>query len=289
MNHQLPLVCQRWREHRSLYRPAGEPIDPSEFDVSPINVTEAKPFVCLHHYSSSFPATRFQFGLFRHGILSGVAIFSMPMSSRVLTNVFPGNPRDSVELGRLVLLDSVKANGESWFFARCRELLRREHIRGIIAFSDDTPRTTIDGRVTLVGHLGTVYCPSNALYLGRSTARIHRLLPNGPILSPRSISKIRNGERGWRYASQILVEAGATPPADNRDLKSWLAQWITIITRPLKHRGNHRYAWSLHRRILPVGAALPYPKTFRTAKDLSRSKERTANERPPQKASQGFD
>ena len=54
-------------DDRSLYRPAGEPINPSEFDVSPINVTEAKPFVCLHHYSSSFPTSRFQFGLFHHG------------------------------------------------------------------------------------------------------------------------------------------------------------------------------------------------------------------------------
>ena len=146
------------------------------------------------------------------------------MSSRALTNVFPGNSLDSVELGRFVLLDSVQANGESWFFARCRELLRREHIRGIIAFSDDTPRTTIDGHFTLVGHLGTVYCASNAVYLGRSTPRIHRLLPNGLILSPRSISKIRNRERGWQYASQILIDAGAIPPAENQDLKSWLSQ-----------------------------------------------------------------
>src|SRR5260370_19390231 len=140
----------------SLYRPAGEPINPSEFDVSPINVTEAKPFVCLHHYSSSFPASRFQFGLFHNGILSGVAVFSMPMSSRVLTNVFPGNPLDSVELGRFVLLDSVKASGESWFFARFGELLRLEHIRGVTALSHNTPRNTFDGRVTLVGDLATV-------------------------------------------------------------------------------------------------------------------------------------
>jgi hypothetical protein len=28
-----------------------ETIDPSEFDVNPVNVTKAKAFVCLHHYA----------------------------------------------------------------------------------------------------------------------------------------------------------------------------------------------------------------------------------------------
>src|SRR5205823_14967088 len=96
--------------------------------------------------------------------------------------------------------------------------------------------------------------------------------------SPRSISKIRNRERGWQYALQILIDAGAIPPAENQDLKSWLTQWLTVITRPLRHRGNHRYAWPLHRRVFPVGTSLPYPKAFSTALEHSLLKNNEINE-----------
>lgn len=71
-------------------------------------------------------------------------------------------------------------------------------------------------------------------------------------------------ERGWRYAANILVRHGATepPPADpdnTKPLRLWLDYWTTLLTRPLFHLGNHRYAWSIHLSItLPHSA--PYPK-----------------------------
>jgi hypothetical protein len=37
---------------------------------------------------------------------------------------------EAVELGRLVLLDDVPANGESWFIARAFELLRARGYTG---------------------------------------------------------------------------------------------------------------------------------------------------------------
>ena len=106
--------------------------------------------------------------------LVGVAVFSMPMSSKVLTNIFPCDVLEAVELGRFVLLDNVPSNAESWFFARCRELLKREGIKGIVAFSDDTPRTSIFPVPSLIfsGHIGTIYQSSNAVYLKRTTPRV---------------------------------------------------------------------------------------------------------------------
>lgn len=87
----------------------------------------------------------------------GVAVFSNPMSQKVLTNIFTCDPLESIELGRFVLLDNVPSNAESWFFARCRELLKREGIKGIVAFSDDTPRTTLDTSYPIfAGHIGQI-------------------------------------------------------------------------------------------------------------------------------------
>jgi len=290
MNHRTPLFCQRWRDHRSSYRPAGEVINPNDFDVAPISMSEAKQFVISTHYSRSYCACRFRYGLFSHTItknhwhqngltpeLVGVAVFSMPMSTKTLTNIFPGDPRDSVELGRFVLLDEVKANAESFFFTRCKTLLKREGLRGIVAFADSTPRSDIYGNICAPGHLGTVYQSTMAAYLLRSAPRTLRILPNGTVLSPRAISKIKTRQRGWRYASQILVAAGATAPKQDEDLSKWLDQWIPQLTRPLRHPGNHRYAWQLSNTAVPVGTPQPYPKNFATAAEMLKLKEKAAN------------
>lgn len=49
--------CQRWRRRRDSYRPAGEPIDPAEYDVVSIDELAAKRFVVEHHYSASYSST----------------------------------------------------------------------------------------------------------------------------------------------------------------------------------------------------------------------------------------
>ena len=261
----FPFACQRWRDHRGIYRPPNEVISTHEYEVAPITVTQAKDFVKRHHYSATYVACRYRYGLFKRYALFpedqlvGVAIFSVPMSQKVLTNIFTCDPLESVELGRFVLLDNVPSNAESWFFARCRELLKREGIKGIVAFSDDTPRTSLDNdQPIFLGHIGNFYQASNAVYLKRTTPRTLKLLPDGTVFSDRAASKIRTRERGWRYAANILIAHGATePPADNP--AAWLRHWTSLLTRPLRHRGNHRYAWSLS-NSLRLPPSHQYPK-----------------------------
>ncbi len=254
--------CQRWRAHRSSYRPAREVLDVGRYEVAPIaDDSTPKAFVCQHHYAGTFVAARYRFGLYAQGgALEGVAVFSQPVNDLSLA-CLPGEARASVELGRLVLLDHVAANAESWFVARCFEQLRAEGLTGVVSFSDPEPRTTAAGEVVFRGHLGTVYCALNAVYLGRATARTLRLLPDGSVFSDRAAQKIRQQERGWRYAVDQLVAAGA--PAPEGDLASWLPVALRQVTRPLKHGGNHKYCWTLQkrdRRHLP--ASLPYPKVL---------------------------
>lgn len=264
----LTRLTQRWRAGKACYRPVGETIQTRHYEVAEIEDDATARAFCLQtHYSGSYPAARVRIGLYHHELLVGVAVFSHPSSDKVLTNYFPGAARESIELGRFVLLDAVPSNGETYFLARCRALLRTGALKavnqkfiGLISFSDDVARTDAANRICFAGHTGTIYQASNAVYASRATARTLRLLPDGRVFSDRAASKIRTGERGWRYASQQLVAFGATPaPESEEERRRWLTEWTQRLTRPLKHKGNHRYLWALDKRV-KLPAPLPYPK-----------------------------
>lgn len=250
---------QRWRVRVPRYRPARECIDTTAYDVVELrNDTEAKAFVENHHYSGTYPAARFRFGLTRGSHLVGVAVFSHPCNDAVLTSVFGGEAIESVELGRFVLLDDVPGNGETWFLARCFQALRLRELRGVVAFSDPHPRHDVHGRVVMPGHIGVIYQAHNGHYLGRSSKRTLHLLPDGSVFSARAASKVRRREVGWQYAVEQLVAAGAQPPSTTRDLRPWLQEALGALRR-LQHPGNHRYAWGLHRAV-KLASTLPFPK-----------------------------
>jgi len=241
-------VVQRWTHGRGSYRVAGEPIETRRYEVASIaDDRTAKAFVVAHHYSGTYPAARFRFGLYRGHELVGVAVFSVPANPRSLA-VLPGAAADSVELGRFVLVDDVPANGESWFLGRCFAQLRREGLAGVVSFSDPAPRTDVAGCVVFGGHLGTIYQAHNAAYLGRSRAELRRVLPDGSVVHNRALTKIRNRRRGWRYAVAQLVRAGARPLRDDEDPRRWLTRELARVSRPLRHPGNHKYAWTMHKR-----------------------------------------
>ncbi len=253
-------ISQRWHNRKAKYLPAGEVINPADFDICEIDELTAKNFVVTHHYSQSYPSARRRFGLFDRGSLVGVAVYSHPCNDKTITNVF-GNEKaiDGLELGRFVLLDSVKANGESWFLARCHEILKPDYV-GIISFSDDIARTTAAGEIIFAGHLGTIYQATNATFLGRGTARTLKLLPDGKVLSDRAIQKIRSGEKGWVYASEMLRAFGGVPdcPSEPVQRRIWLTDLLISKTRRLKHAGNLKYAWSFSKKTFLK--SLPYPK-----------------------------
>ena len=272
-----PNGNQRWREGRDSYRPPDETIRTRLYEVAEIDTDKrVKSFVKRHHYSGTYPAARYRFGLFYGGVeLVGVAVFSVPMNPRTITNTLPtGDAGRGVELGRFVLLDRVPGNGETFFLGRCFAALKAKDLCGVVSFSDPMPRRCADGGVTFGGHLGTIYQAHNARHVGRSTARTLRLLPDGRTFSARAASKIRSGGRGWRYAVRQLVAAGAEEPAclggrtgeaDPPELRRWLARVETSETlRKVRHPGNHKYAWAFERRSLRPNPA-SYPKTLEVA------------------------
>jgi hypothetical protein len=125
-----------------------------------------------------------------------------------------------------------------------------------VSFSDPAPRRSQSGDVVFAGHLGTIYQACNAAYLGRGTPRTLRLIdaPDGRVLtfSDRAASKVRNKTQGWQYSTRQLLAAGAPAlPSDDpspAELRDWLALARAQVTRKLRHRGNHRYAWVINRK-----------------------------------------
>lgn len=279
----LPGLTQRWREKRSFYRPAGEVIRPSEYEVERIPTdAEAKAFCTLHHYlSSSYPVAVERMGLYRRGALVGVAIFSVPVNYNEFNDVFLRprsgllaeafsrigySPKNCLDLGRLALLDSEPGNAESYFIARCCTLLRDRGIQGVVSFSDPVMRRTATGEVIFRGHAGQVYQSLSAVHVGRSTPRTLRLLPDATVLSPRTIQKIRAGEKGWMAGAGVLQKFGADRPPDEAEARvEWLNHWVARLTRPLRHPGNFKYAFALDRRLRRfMPPPRPYPKLIAT-------------------------
>lgn len=270
-------VSQRWTKRRAVFVPPSVVFEPRRYEVASIpDDKTARAFVVENHYSGTFPAARERFGLYEGAELVGVAVFSHPTNDKVLQRL-PCDRLEGVELGRLVLLDRVPFNAETWTIARCFELLKRDGYRGVVSFSDPCPRFC-DGQAEPVfpGHVGGVYKASNAVYAGRATARTLRLFRrDGRVFSARTMQKIRKAERGWESAVVMLQGYGAGPldlAADDETRRAWLARWTATLTRTMKHTGNLTYTFGLDartKRMLP--ASLPYPKI-----DIMATKRTTA-------------
>jgi hypothetical protein len=247
-----------------LFQPAGWEVVALE---GPGADNVARSFVVTHHYSSKYVAARYRFGLFNpRGELCGVAVFSHPSNNRTLTKHLPGLRcyLEGVDLGRFVLLDEVGHGGESWMLGRCFDLLAnwaqaprrwdevtegREPwlgVRGVVSFSDPVPRQATSGVVTLAGHWGTIYQATNGRYVGRGKHRTLSLLADGSVIAPRSLSKVRNGERSSVGVVRDLVAAGAREPRADEDMAAWAAEAVSQVeTMRFRHSGNHKYVWAL--------------------------------------------
>lgn len=251
--------CQRWNERRARYRPSGERINPARYTVARMAEAPAKAFVREHHYSGSWPAARLAVGLYDGARLVGVAAFAVPAQPKVLTVLCAGH--EGVELSRLVLLDSVPGDGESWFTARAMRIARDElGVSAIISYSDPVPRTTIHGAPVTPGHVGIIYQALNAEYLGLGSPRTLYLDADGRAFSPRTLSKITAQDKGSRAAERELVLRGAEPRRHGEAPADWLARMLPRFRR-IRHPGCHRYLWrwdARGRRIaLPLASSFP--------------------------------
>ena len=278
---------QRWHRHRASWVHTSQGgFDPRRYDVVELPEAPARAFVARHHYLAGWPAAVHRYGLLdlraapdgdtatvEGHALVGVVVLGSPMSSRVLTNVFPQLEPfgQSLEMSRICLSDTVPGNGESWTVSRSLRMAAAHGIRGVVTFADPEPRLRRlhDGTVlgSPNGHLGVMYQALNAHYTGRSTPRTLTVLPDGTVLAARSAAKIIGQESGSAAVARRLHDLGATPRAARRDPGAWLrAALAEIGAHRRRHPGTHRSALrpgrtraerSRTRIALPP---LPYPK-----------------------------
>ncbi|MDG4784905.1 hypothetical protein O7626_02985 [Micromonospora sp. WMMD1102] len=271
-----PAFCQRWRGGNHTWRPVREGgFDQRRYRLEPVPEAAARRFVAEHHYSKSFPAARMSFGLLEGDHLVGAVVLGVPMHPAVLTKPFPTlGPGRAAEISRLVLLDEVPSNAESWVLGRLFRLAAEQGVRGLVAFSDPMPRI-LAGELLMPGHVGHVYRATRGRYLGRGTARTITILPDGTVLTARAAQKVRAGERGAAGVRARLMALGA------RSLPQMVAEyaragmgltpgeWLELAlaqigARRVRHRGCHRFAWPVGdrgwRRRCRIGLVeLPYP------------------------------
>jgi len=268
----IAATCQRWTRRHETRRPAGELLAPGRYGVEVLDEAEARAFVIGNHYSGSYPAARCRVGLFEVGVgLVGVGVFSVPAGPKVISRWLPhlDHNAEGIELGRLVLLDRVPGNGETWFLARAFELLRQElpEVRGVLSFADPAQRVAADGAVITPGHVGTIYQALNGRHLGRSRRRTLWLDAQGQVVSERALAKLRTGDRGAAYAYERLRTAGAPARLPLEDGRTYVKRALRAGPfRTLRHPGCLAYTWPLgdrrerkaYQRHAPP--ALPFPK-----------------------------
>jgi hypothetical protein len=256
---QLSLfdLSMRWNSRRASYRPSQEPIDPSQFSVAPIGDAAARDFVIRHHYSGSYPAAIAAYGLFERTApfqqeLVGVAVFSVPMQPRAAAAYGATPAAKFCELGRFVLKDHVGGNGETFFLSKALRLLAQDKQRAdrrplydlCLSYSDPMPRTTSAGTLIHSGHIGQIYVAFSSVYVGRGTPRTHWLTRDGSIVSPRALSKLRNGERGAAYAYEFLRSHGAPARALGEPEADYIRRALHEGPfRRMRHNGNHAYVF----------------------------------------------
>ncbi|HET9144025.1 hypothetical protein [Actinophytocola sp.] len=262
---------QRWAQQSPRWRPAYEGgFDPNRYQVMELDEPATAAFIAAHHYAPALPSTTYRYGMLDHAgtgpRLVGVATLGVPMHKSVLTTVFPTLVPyyEALDFNRLVLLDQVPSNGESWF---CGQMLRHaaaQHgVRGVVTFADPVPRWRIrSGRHELIkpGHVGIVYQALGFDALGRSTPRSLILLPDATALTARSVAKVTGGERGAGGVIARLMAFGAPPPEPGCDVRVWLDIALRCVgARRIRHPGNHRYAVRIGTRAQRTRTVIALP------------------------------
>lgn len=275
----LDLGPLRWRERKHRHRPLGEPFAVERHGVEVATESELRPFVEREHYSGTWVAQRLSVGLYRcprafmpgrlgRAELVGACVFAVPMQKRVIPKYAPGlEPSQGLELSRLVLLDHVEGNAESWFVRRALSLLARTlpEVLAVVSYSDPVIRRRWDGTAVLPGHTGGIYQALGARYFGRSKPSYKVIGPEGQNVCDRSRNKLLNDEEGASGFYRRFVAMGAPRIREGEAPGAYFDRALAEgpFSR-LKHPGNHVYGWArgTHGLSLAVDDALDDEVSF---------------------------
>lgn len=205
----------------------------AKYDVRRVPASIGKEFVREHHYSKGIHNGPMTWGMYRRltDELVGVIAFATPCSENVRASVFgPAFKHHVTELHRLVLLDHVEHNAESWFIARGLQGLKdeRPNYWAVVSFADATQ-----------GHIGTIYQATNAIYYGASGKATFYRDADGRLRHPR--------QNGVNITTEAAAQRGWTP--EKRDGKH---RYCFLLPDSRRHRHQMQELLRLSR--------VPYPK-----------------------------
>jgi len=205
-------------------------------EVHPIGKEEVMPWIEKHHYLNKWPTavqspngdpTKHAMGVFHEGQLVGTVVYGIsarPQSTREIFQDDQGNPimqnNQMWELQRLFLDPEAQKtipNLASQAIARSNEYVRQNGktkdglpVKAIISYADSS-----------VGHEGTVYKATNALYLGEWDA------------TPQYVIRDKAGK--------VVAKQGKISAANREALK----QKGFTLTREKPESGKHKYVYPL--------------------------------------------
>ncbi len=181
--------------------------DCSRVSINPIKCTDAKPIIINKHYSHTWTACRYSYGVYYDKILIGCIVYGSPVGRLTIKSIckkYPLTTKNTMELTRLWIADGYGSNIESFSIGQSFKYLKKEGIEVIISYADPYQN-----------HLGIIYQATNFLYQGDSVSKgkKNRYFYNGK----------------WIHAKTIYGIFGTTDP-------SKLDESIKIEEVSFKHR-----------------------------------------------------
>jgi hypothetical protein len=190
-----------------------EYVDTSKLAVRPLNKGVAAAFVREHHYTHKPSACRYALGLFyiedddhsffsgAHERLVGCMTYGHPVSNRAIGSITKNIELELdnvLELTRLVVLDFVGKNTESWFIGQSFDWLKKNapEVKVLISYADPEQE-----------HTGTIYRATNWLYQG---CGVSKLMPDFSIQLMDGGEWIHSRTVGERYGNKNVENLAKT-------------------------------------------------------------------------------
>lgn len=126
--------------------------------VTPVTPGDVQEFARRYHYTNTGGNMTWRWGLWHGPVLHGVVAYNLP-TRRTCESVFgKEHGHDKVwHMGRLILSDNSPRNSESRLIGGSLQAIQRQYpdVWAVVTFA-----------ATDVGHIGTVYQATNAIYTG---------------------------------------------------------------------------------------------------------------------------
>lgn len=197
--------------------------------VAPVSGSDVHEFARRYHYTETGGAATWRWGLWHGPVLHGVVAYNLPTRT-ACESVFGAEHHEHVwHMGRLILSDKSPRNSESRLIGGSLRAIERDYqnVWGVLTYA-----------AADVGHIGTVYQATNAIYSGTTGTEHYYIDTWGQRRS--------NYVNGARLSKELAVRRG----------------WTVHDGLP-----KHRYVYILgnktqrrHRLGLLKYPILPYPK-----------------------------